>query len=262
MATQQNHYRSISFPSRSSKSTNFQAHIQNLKSLETNLTSEAIQAAVLNLAELHNFVQESLAQSQNSQNTNSSIEESLSASVDFLDVCSSIRDLAQMIGENVRSLQSTIRRKGLDFSHIENEMNSYSCFRKRANKFAAKTVKSLKNMESKNRSSLSSPVDENGGFAGVLSDLGGLTIAILKSTLFFLSCSEAGKSGGWKLISRSHSRNNCRFISELESARLPHDRKLPHAQQDSRPREKHGDLASAACSIRVFADLPASSRVP
>ncbi|KAL0351681.1 UNVERIFIED_CONTAM: hypothetical protein Scaly_1556800 [Sesamum calycinum] len=194
MATLQIHSRSISLPARLHpvNPTSFdQVDLQKLQVSKTAVpvTSEGIQSGLLGLAELYNSVQE-LAQPRRDVKT---IEESLSGSVELLDSCTAIRELFQMIRENVQALQSALRRKGLD-SSVQSDISSYFCFRKKMNKSVAKTLKALKNFESRNGNS--------GSFDNVFREVAGVTVAIFRSILVFLSSPTSARSGGWSLVSR------------------------------------------------------------
>ncbi|KAL3641069.1 hypothetical protein CASFOL_016037 [Castilleja foliolosa] len=181
MANPQTRFRSISFPSRS-QPTNFETQLKKPKSCEVDpISSQAIQSGLLDLA---NYVQ-NLTQSTNYVHQDiKSIEQSLSGSIELLDSWGAIKELFQMMKENVHALQSAIRRKGLEYnSNIQNDINSYICIRKRMSKCISKTLKTLKNLENENL------------------DVTGPTIALFKSVLGFLSC-PAGRSGGWNLVSR------------------------------------------------------------
>ncbi|KAK4429466.1 hypothetical protein Salat_1247100 [Sesamum alatum] len=194
MATLQIHSRSISLPARlhpvSPASFDHQVDLQISKSWQVSktVTSEGIQSGLLGLAELYNSVQE-LAQPRRDLK---SIEESLSGSVELLDSCTAIRELFQMIRENVQTLQSALRRKGLD-SSVQSDISSYFCFRKKMNKCVAKALKALKNFESRNGDS---------GFDNVFREVAGVTVAIFRSILVFLSSPTTARSGGWSLVSR------------------------------------------------------------
>ncbi|KAK6131408.1 hypothetical protein DH2020_034851 [Rehmannia glutinosa] len=193
MATPQTHFRSISLPSRLHdpiNPSNFEAELRKLKScLSKNvaITSETIQSGLLGLAELYNSVDQ-LQIHQDGK----SIEDSIDGSDQLLDSCNTIRELVQMIRENVQALQSAFRRKGAD-SSTQNDINSYFCLRKKMNKCISKSLKTLKNFENKNGSNLS--------LSEVTIAMFKLTIAMFKCTLVFLSL-PAGKSGGWNLVSR------------------------------------------------------------
>ncbi|KAL0438331.1 UNVERIFIED_CONTAM: hypothetical protein Slati_2316100 [Sesamum latifolium] len=193
MATLQIHSRSISLPARLDHPVNptsfdqFDLQKWQISKTAAPVSSEGIQAGLLGLAELYNSVQE-LAQPRRDVK---SIEESLSGSVELLDSCTAIRELFQMIRENVQALQSALRRKGLD-SGVQSDISSYFCFRKKMNKCVAKTLKALKNFESRN----------GDGFDNVFREVAGVTVAIFRSILVFLSSPASARSGGWSLVSR------------------------------------------------------------
>ncbi|KAL3641070.1 hypothetical protein CASFOL_016038 [Castilleja foliolosa] len=204
MAPSQIHFRSISLPSRLHpiNPTGFESELQKLNScISTNtpITSETIQSSLLGLAELYTSIDKL---TQNHHQDGKSIENSLESSVEFLDSCNNIRELAQMIRENVQALQSALRRKG---PTAQNDVNSYFCFRKKMNKCISKSLKTLKNLESKNGSDVS------------LTDQA--TIAVFKSVFVFLSW-PAGRSCGWNLVSKlmnakSTERDSRGVISEV-----------------------------------------------
>ncbi|KAG8378037.1 hypothetical protein BUALT_Bualt08G0096500 [Buddleja alternifolia] len=202
MATPQIHLRSISLPTRLNP-TNVEVELQKLKSAFPKavpiLSCEAIQSGLVNLAKLYNSVEELTRSSSHHQDAAKSMEDSLiDGSIELLDSCSSIRELFQMIKENVQSLQSAFRRKGLD-SGIQSDVATYVCFRKKMNKCVAKTLKTLKNLEQhKNIGSN----DQNDNFNRVLREVSGITIAIFKGILGFLSCPIMTKTGGWSFVSK------------------------------------------------------------
>lgn len=203
MAFPQTHLRSISLPSRLDQThpKNLELELEKLKS-SCSATSETIQSGLLGLAELYNSVEEFTQKSSHIQD-GKSMEESLSHSVDVLDACTAVRELLQMIRENVHVLQSALRRKGMD-SGVQNDVAAYFCFRKRMHKTVAKTLKNLKKSESaiiKNGSNHSVHADSE--FSIVFRQLTATTISVLKSVLVFLSSSmAAARPGGWSLVSK------------------------------------------------------------
>lgn len=192
MAVPQIHLRSISLPSRildQTHPTNLELELEKLYSCSA--TSQTIQSGLLGLAEIYNSVEEFTHKSSHIQ----SMEESLSHSVDLLDACTAIRELLQMIRENVHVLQSALRRKGIDSA-----VAAYFCFRKTMHKTVAKTLKNLKKSESaiiKNGSKSNHSVHAD----SVFRQLAATTISVLKSVLVFLS-SSAARPGGWSLVSK------------------------------------------------------------
>ncbi|PIN21985.1 hypothetical protein CDL12_05309 [Handroanthus impetiginosus] len=186
--------------------TDFKVELQKVKySWQLNstdhlpITSEAIQCGLVGLAGLYNSVEE-LKQSPTIRQNAKSMEDSLSESMVLLDSCSIIRELFQMIKENVQSLQSALRRKGLSDPSIHNKITAYFCFRRKMNKCVAKTLKTLKNLEHKIGSDHSVNVESN--FTSVLRQVTGITIAILKSILVFLSLPTGNHPRSWSFVSK------------------------------------------------------------
>ncbi|GFP86967.1 hypothetical protein PHJA_000840500 [Phtheirospermum japonicum] len=208
MAPSQIHFRSISLPSRLHpiNSTGFESELQKLNSFISKnapITSETIQSGLLGLAELYtsielyNSAQKQLTQSIALQDAKST-EESLSSSVDLLDSCSAMKELFQMIKENIQTLQSALRIKGLEHStsSVQNDVTSYFSFRERMNRLTAKTLKSLKNLEQMKNGSL------NCTNINVFRELTGVTIAIFRRVLVFLSWPTSRPSSNWALVSK------------------------------------------------------------
>lgn len=199
MAIYQTHFRSISLPSRlQSTSTDFESDLQKLKSFQVSANSDAIQSGLLRIAQLYNSVEE-ITQHQD--------EKSMEESVELLDACSAIREVFQMMKENIQTLQSALRRKGMD-SNLLTYIDAYFCCRKRMNKSIAKTLKTLKKSEQTTR--------RNGDC--VFREITRISMAVFKSILFFLS---SGASGGLSLVSKLMSRReNDGVVSEVEDVEL------------------------------------------
>lgn len=202
MAISQTHFRSISLPSRLDQvnSRSFESEFEKLKCGST--SSESIQAGLVALAELYNSVEEFTQKSAAHHQDEKSMEASLSQSIDLLDACSNIREVLQMMRENVHALQSAVRRKGMD-SAVQNDVAAYFSYRKKMQKTVAKTLKNLKKSESAILKSASNhhSVNAEGDFGFVFRQLAGITIANFRSVLVFLSYS-AARPGGWSLVSK------------------------------------------------------------
>ncbi|KAH6782787.1 hypothetical protein C2S52_000317 [Perilla frutescens var. hirtella] len=141
-----------------------------------------------------------------SPSTQQSIKQarSIDDSIKLLDSCSSIRELAQMMRENIQALQSALRRRGgSEYSGIQNDVASYISCRKKMNKCIKRSLKALKNSENEMINASMNLVHEESFINRVLREVYGLTIAIFKRALLFFSTSPAAvKSGGWNLVSR------------------------------------------------------------
>ncbi|KAL1533131.1 hypothetical protein AAHA92_33060 [Salvia divinorum] len=185
MAVSQIHTRSISLPSRLHpiNSTEFEAQLEKLKSSHSttvSLTSvDTIISGLLGLAELYNSMDNELTQAP------PSLEDALEGSVELLDCCGAIKEVAQMMRESVRALQSALRRKGSD-SALRNDVASYVASRKRMNKCIKKSLKALKNWEGRFHAS----------------DVYGLTAAAFRSALLFFSSSSSPAAGRWNRVAR------------------------------------------------------------
>ncbi|XP_047983080.1 uncharacterized protein LOC125223827 [Salvia hispanica] len=218
MAISQTKFRSISLPSRLDQvsSHNFESEFEKLKC--GSASSDSIQSGLVALAQLYNSFEE-FSQKSGAQ----SMEESLSQSVDLLDACSAIRDLLQMMRENVRALQSAMRRKGADSESVQNDVAAYFSFRKRMQKTVAKTLRSLKKSESAIVGGGSShSVNADGDFGFFFKQLAGITIANFRSVLVFLSYA-AARPGGWSLVSKlvaAKSGKERSGVNEVESLDL------------------------------------------
>ncbi|XP_073052841.1 uncharacterized protein [Primulina eburnea] len=192
-------FRSISLPSRLQPvhATKFESESRKLKSCfskNVHFTSEAIQSGILGLADLYNSVEE-LTRFHAARHALIRLrqqDESIMGSVELLDSCNTIKELVQMIKENVRSLQSALRRKGMENSSIQQDVARYFCCREKMKKDIARTLKTLKNLENKNG---------EGSFVSAFEEVNGIAIDIFKCLLMFLSWPMA-KHGGWNLVAK------------------------------------------------------------
>ncbi|KAL3525208.1 hypothetical protein ACH5RR_013580 [Cinchona calisaya] len=210
--------RSISLPSRlHPNAIRIETELNKLKiweassvSITESLSGETLQDGLIGLAELYNCTQElmqsSTTQKALHQHQNGMVlEESLERSVELIDSCGIIREIFITIKGHVQELQSALRRKNGD-SSIESDISSYLCFKKKAKKEVARTLKSLKQMESR-IGSCYDVLDIDHYLAmiiRVLREVTAITVSVLKSLLIFLTSSATSrtKSGGWSLISK------------------------------------------------------------
>ncbi|KAG6390787.1 hypothetical protein SASPL_148532 [Salvia splendens] len=175
MAFSQIHTRSISLPSRLHpiNSTQFEAQLDKLKSTVSLTSFDTIISGLVGLANLYNSIDTQAP---------SSLEETLERSVELLDCCGCIKEVAQMTRESVRALQSALRRKGSDNSSLRKDVASYVASRKRMSKCVKKSLKALKRWEG-------------------ASDVCGLTAAVFRSALLFFS-SSSSSSSSWNRVAR------------------------------------------------------------
>ncbi|KAG6388342.1 hypothetical protein SASPL_149767 [Salvia splendens] len=215
MAISQTHFRSISLPSRLDHSKSLESECEKLKCGSG--SSESLQSGLVALAQLYNSFEE-FSQKSTRIDDRKSVEESLSRSVDLLDACGAIREVLQMMRENIRALQSAMRRKGTDSDSAQNDVAVYFSFRKRMQKTVAKTLKNLSKSEivtgSKSKSNNHS-VNADGEFGLVFKQLAGITSANLRSVLAFVSYA-AERS----LVSRLVAGKSSGAVSEIEDLDL------------------------------------------
>lgn len=200
--------RSISLPTRTHPSSqrveallNHLKPIQNRSISTTNyhLEAETIQNDLLVLSDLYNSMKELLQSSQTQQSllrfqNGKLVEEALCGSVVLLDACEAARDLVSGLRENVKTLQSALRRRRGD-SSVESSVSGYVCFRKKASKEISKQIMALKRMENKGSSFSSLGEDQSLMFLErVLRETRSITISVFRSVLLFLCMKRKGSS--------------------------------------------------------------------
>lgn len=231
--------RSISLPSRiHPTSVKLESFLSNIKKVQTPTvdSTETIHNGVLLLAELYSCVEEFIHTPATQQvllrhRNGGLMEEALKGSVTLLDTCCVARDVMLTMKQHVRTLQSTLRRRGGDSSNVESEINSYISFKKKMKKDISKCLGNLKKTETKifSRFSLMDISDQQPSFIiKVLQETTAATISVLKSVLLFVSVptGKSSKIGGFSLISKlvpmrssspSDEKRERRMINEVES---------------------------------------------
>ncbi|KAK9948280.1 hypothetical protein M0R45_003864 [Rubus argutus] len=198
--------RSISLPSRLNPiSKKIESELNKLRTCKTSspLRSESLLINLSGLAEMFNSIEE-LVHSQltqkalNHQQCKILVEETLDGSVWLLDSCGNARHLLLTMKEHVQNLQSALRRRN---SRIESNVHAYFCFRKKAKKNVAKSLRDLKKMESKFGCFLHLlDVDYNVIIViKLLRELSAVTISIFQSLFVFLSMPVTNR---WSLVSK------------------------------------------------------------
>jgi hypothetical protein len=193
--------RSISLPSRTHPSSvRLEEVLNTLKSCQISSVSttfpvgaETIQTGLVGLAELYNCLEElihsPLTQQALLRHEHRKLveEEVLDGSITLLDTCGTARDIIFTMKEHVQTLQSALRRKGVD-SRIESDIHAYMLFRKKVKKDVAKCLKELKRTERKVPSSPLLDLDPRLSMViGVLREASAITMSIFRSLLLFLS---------------------------------------------------------------------------
>ncbi|CAB4287906.1 unnamed protein product [Prunus armeniaca] len=217
--------RSISLPSRLNPNyQKIESELNKLKTLRFSRAAEAASSSPLGsealleglscLAELYNCIEELVQTPLTQQALNhpqqckTLVEEALDGSVGLLDSCGNARDLLLTMKEHVQNLQSALRRRRTsDSSSIESNVHAYICFRKKAKKSIAKSLRDLKKMESKINLGSFCLLDLDHNVQIVLKllrELSALTISVFQSLCVFLSMplTNNTKASKWCLVSK------------------------------------------------------------
>ncbi|XP_055805363.1 uncharacterized protein LOC129874146 [Solanum dulcamara] len=198
--------RSISLPSRSHPATqNIEEELNKLKTWEFSAspTAEAVYKGLVGLGEVHkcmddflNFPQtlQALCQCQNKK----WIDEILDKSVRFLDICGTTRELVSQIKENVKDVQSSLRRRKGDLS-----TNNYTTFRKKMKKETKSLITALKIMDHEKVDGVME-VDHHlvSAVIRVLREVATIGISVFQMVLNFLSAPISKPISKWSLVSR------------------------------------------------------------
>lgn len=208
--------RSISLPSRlHPTSLKVDSELDKLKiweaslpSLEESVGAQTILKGLHGLAELYNSVEELLHTTRTQESISHHqdgkvFEEALEGSVTLLDAGGCAKDLLSRMKEHVQGLQSSLRRRG--GGSIQQDVNAYNAFRKKAKKEALKCIRSLKRAEGKFLFLPLLDLDPHLLMViRVLRELSNITSVIFRYLLLFLSTPSLLKTklGGCSLISK------------------------------------------------------------
>ncbi|THG05389.1 uncharacterized protein LOC114289341 [Camellia sinensis] len=107
--------------------------------------------------------------------------------ITLLDTCGTARDVTTQMKEQVRDLQSALRRRKGD-SSIEISIAKYTCFRKNTKKDAKTLIAMMKQIDNKIEATPQLELDQHvSSVIKVLREVAAVTISILHSLLLFLS---------------------------------------------------------------------------
>ncbi|XP_060190829.1 uncharacterized protein LOC132620146 [Lycium barbarum] len=207
-----NHVRSISVPGSSHQSTEkLKEAINNLKALEISPTSsaEAVYNGLLGLEELYKCVNVLLNLPQTLQafsqyRLGKMVEDLLDKSVRLLDLCGTTRELVLQYKENVRDLQSSLKRRKKD-STTETSMTKFTAFSKKIKKESKRLVVVLKQMDQETeRSFIPKDADQHTvDMIKTLKEANAVRVSIFQMFLSFLSVPLLKpKVSKWSLVSR------------------------------------------------------------
>ncbi|KAH0700101.1 hypothetical protein KY284_014316 [Solanum tuberosum] len=215
--------RSISLPSRSHPATqNIEEEINKLKTWEFSAspTAEAVYSGLIGLGEVHKcmvdllnlpLTLQSLSQCQNKK----WVDEILDKSVRFLDICSTTREIVSQFKENVKDVQSSLRRRKEDLS-----INNYTTFRKKMKKEAKSLITALKRMDHEEVVDVMEVDDQLiSAVIRVLREVATMGILVYQMLLNYLSASNSKPISKWSLVSRLVNKgvDQGNTVNEIES---------------------------------------------
>ncbi|GAA0141325.1 hypothetical protein LIER_35372 [Lithospermum erythrorhizon] len=254
MASSLSHIRSHSLPTGSHPTiSNIEQILNKFKSIESSTTPSAlaISNGLCRLVELYNSMDDLLNLPQtlqalsNYQNVKL-VDELLDCPVKFLDICGFTRDIVSQVKENVRDLQSSLRRRKGDLS-IESSITKHTSFRKKMKKDAKKHISILKKMDQAIESSILG-VDQDVSYViRVLREINTMSISVLQLVLIFLTASKK-KSSKWSI---SRTLNKGRVACEGQQACLNELETVDDALC-KKSSTLHQDLGKLETSIEVI----------
>ncbi|CAK8540077.1 unnamed protein product [Lathyrus sativus] len=187
------HVRSNSFPSQSHpSSTRIEQELNKIKTWEATSTSDSISNGLSMLEDLYISLEDLLNMTSTQKvishhQGEKFVEELLDGSIKILDICGIARDTMSEIKENVKSLQSSLRRRKGD-SSIEKSIFEYKFFTKKMKKNVTKLISSLERMECK--FGASSLLNQDQEVVAVIKALRGVIVinmSLFQSILSFLA---------------------------------------------------------------------------
>ncbi|GAA0159583.1 hypothetical protein LIER_38895 [Lithospermum erythrorhizon] len=201
MAINKNHIRSISLPSRSHPTTlQIEEQLNKIRTWEASAapTAETISNGLCGLVELYKSMDDLLNLPQTLQTFSKYqnakwVDEILECPVKLLDVCGILRDLVSQFKENVRDLQSSLRRKKGDLS-IESCITKYTTFRKKMKKDAKKCISTLKKMDQAIEASILDVDQHISSLIKVVKEVNALSVSIFQYVWVFFSSSNSNSS--------------------------------------------------------------------
>ncbi|XP_060195360.1 uncharacterized protein LOC132624629 [Lycium barbarum] len=213
--------RSISLPNRSHPATqSIEEELNKLKTWEfsASLTAEAVYNGLVGLCEMHNcmgdllnlpLTLQALSQCQDKK----WVDEILDKSVRFLDICGTTRELVSQFKENVKDLQSLLRRRKGDLS-----ITNYTTFRKKMKKDAKSLITSLKKMDHEEVVAVMEVDQLVSAVIRVLREVTTIGISVFQMVLVFFSSPISKPISKWSLVSRLVNKGDQDSVNEIESA--------------------------------------------
>ncbi|XP_015065463.1 uncharacterized protein LOC107010685 [Solanum pennellii] len=214
--------RSISLPSRSHPATqNIEDELNKLKTWEFSAspTAEAVYNGLIGFGEVHKCMGDllnlpstlqALSQCQNKK----WVDEILDKSVRFLDICGTSREITSQFKENVKDVQSSLRRRKGDLS-----INNYTTFRKKMKKEAKSLITALKRLDHEEVVNVMEIDDQLvSAVIRVLREVATIGISVFQMVLNFLSSPICKTISKWSLVSRIVNKGGDQDnVNEIES---------------------------------------------
>ncbi|CAI9111024.1 OLC1v1011157C1 [Oldenlandia corymbosa var. corymbosa] len=206
MASKTSHIRSISLPSRSHPTTQRVEEVLNkIKTSELSSdASESICYGLCRLAELYQCVDEllnlpSTIQALSQQGSQKLGDEFMDRSLRILDICGITKEIVSQFKENLRDLQSSLRRR----TNTELSLNNYTCFRKKMKRDAKRSMAALKQIDQGVNGIFNLEDECISALIRALREVTSTSIAVFQSVLMFLSAqSSKPKTSKWSLVSK------------------------------------------------------------
>ncbi|PHT26414.1 hypothetical protein CQW23_33981 [Capsicum baccatum] len=212
--------RSISLPSRSHPAIqNIEEELNKLKTWEFSAspTAEVVYNGVVGLGEVYKcmgdvlnlpLTLQALSECQNKR----WVDEILDKSVRFLDICGTTRDLVSQFKENIKDVQSLLRRRKGDLS-----ITSYTSFRKKMKKDAKNLVSALKKLDHEEVVAVMEVDQLVSVVIRVLREVTTIGISVFQMVLVFLSAPISRPISKWSLVSRLINKGYQDNVNEIES---------------------------------------------
>nr|XP_016495277.1 PREDICTED: uncharacterized protein LOC107814380 [Nicotiana tabacum] len=221
MASYSANNRSISLPSRSHPATEkIEEEFNKFKTWEFSAspTAEAVYNGLLSLGEVHRYMSDLLnlpltLQALSKCQDKKWVDEILDKFMRFLDICEATRELVSQFKENVKDVQSLLRRRKGDLS-----ITNYTSFRKKMKKDAKNLVTILKKMEHEEVVAVMEADQLVSAVIRVLREVSTMGISVFQNVLVFLSAPVSKPISKWSLVSRLVNKGDQDNVNEIESA--------------------------------------------
>ncbi|XP_055804406.1 uncharacterized protein LOC129873353 [Solanum dulcamara] len=204
-----NHVRSVSLPGRSHPTTQrIEEELNKLKSLEVSVAPAAVNNGLLGLEKLYKCIDDLFNLPQTlqvlSQNLHAKwLDDLLDKSVRLLDLCGTVKELVSQCKENVRDLQSSLRRRKGD-STIDDTIERFTSFITKIKRDAKRLVSTLKQMDQQTAVLVLLDADQDTEVViTALKEANAVCLSTFQMLLSFLCVPLLkSKSSKWSLLSR------------------------------------------------------------